>query len=505
MNLKQTVKRTVALISSLALVFGALSAPASAANTKVLTIGHAANINSWEPSQAHIGHFILFYQGVYDNLILRTPTGEYKPNLATKWEVSKDSKTVKLTLRTGVKFTDGTAFNASVAKKNLDAFIKANGPQTATMAGATVEAPNATSLVIKLKDPNPDIIYYLATTNSFMASEKVLGTAGLKTTPVGSGPYVYDKSSVPGSEIVLVANKNYWDKSKQKFEKVVFKIMTDTNARLNALISGQVDAALLNVATASTARGRGLTLHKSYVDWSGLMLLDRDGKVNPAMKDVRVRQAINHAFDRQAMVKTLLGGDGQVTNQIFGKASGAYVASLDNYYKYDVAKAKELLAAAGYGSGLTISMPSIGFDPALQAVIESYLKAVGITVSWANVPAVDYVNAMASKKYEAAWFQLFQGTAWVNFNLAVAPKGARNFFNNTFPLIDNSYKQVLLDPSPANINLQMTSINREIVKQAWFAPFYRLPQLFFTGKKVTVKTQAQNAVPYLYNFSPTGK
>jgi peptide/nickel transport system substrate-binding protein len=505
MNLKRVAKGLVAFASSLALVFGALGAPAQAANTPTLTIGQVANVTSWDPAQATPGHLMVFYQGVYDNFILRTPDGKYRPNLATKWTVSKDYKSVTLTLRKGVKFTDGTAFNASVAKKNLDAFIKAVGPQTSTMAGATVTAPNATTIKIQLKDPNPDIIYYLATTNSFMVSERALGTAGLKTVPVGSGPYIYDSSSIPGSQIVLKKNPNYWDKSKQKFQTIVFKIMTDTNARLNALISGQVDAALLSVPTSATAKARGLTLHQFNIDWSGLMLLDRDGKVNPAMKDVRVRQAINYALDRETMRKTLLGGNGEITSQIFGKASVAYVKSLDTYYKYDPTRAKQLLASAGYANGVSITMPAISFDPAMQAVVNDYLKAVGINVTWANVPATEYVNAMASKKYEAAWFQLFQGEAWVNFNLAIAPKGARNFFNNRTPLVDNAYKNVLSNPSPANIKLQMTNINREIVKQAWFAPFYRIPQMFFTNSKVTVKPQVQNAIPYLYNFSPTGK
>jgi peptide/nickel transport system substrate-binding protein len=502
MNLKKVVRGAISIAASAALTLGMVGTPAQANNT--LTIAQLIDVRSWEPTQADIGHSIPFYQAVYDNLILRAPNGTYKPNLATRWTVAKDAKSITLTLRTGVKFTDGTAFNATVAKKNLDAFIAANGPQTATMAGATVRVLTPNSIRITLKEANPDIVYYLATSNSFMASERAIGTEALKTKPVGSGPYVLDASSVPGSQLVFTKNNGYWDKSKQKFDRIVMRIIPDVNARMNALISGQIDAGLLDVKTGETAKARGLTERSYYTDWQGIMLLDRDGKVNPAMKDVRVRQAINHAFDRPAMLKSLMGGKGEVTNQIFGKASGAYVANLDNYYKYDPAKAKSLLRSAGYPNGLKISMPAIP-DPTTKAVTEQYLKDIGITVEWANVPPIEYRNALLSAKYEAGWFGLFQGTAWVNFNLAIAPNGARNVFKNSTGLVNNAYKNVLSNPSPENVKMQMTTINREIVKQAWFAPFYRVPQLFYTSKRVTVQPQAQNAVPYIYNYSPSGK
>jgi peptide/nickel transport system substrate-binding protein len=502
MNFKKVVRGAISIAASAALALGMVGTPANANNT--LTIAQLIDVRSWEPSQADIGHSIPFYQAVYDNLILRAPNGTYKPNLATKWTVAKDAKSITLTLRSGVKFTDGSAFTAAVAKKNLDEFISANGPQTSTMAGATVAVLSPTSIRITLKEPNPDIVYYLSTTNSFMASERALGTDALKTKPVGSGPYVLDASSVPGSQLVFTKNAGYWDKSKQKFDRIVMRIMPDVNARMNALISGQIDAGLLDVKTGDTAKARGSVLYSYFTDWQGLMLLDRDGKVNKAMKDVRVRQAINHAFDRKAMLKTIMGGNGEVTNQIFGKASGAFVPSLDNYYKYDPKKSRDLLRAAGYPNGVTIAMPSVP-DPTTKAITEQYLKDAGITVEWANVPPIEYRNAMLSGKYEAAWFGLFQGTAWVNFNLAIAPNGARNVFRNSTGLVNNAYKNVLSNPSEANVKLQMTTINREIVKQAWFAPFYRVPQLFFTNKRVTVKPQAQNAVPYIYNYSPTGK
>ena len=503
MNLKKMVRVAVTAAASFALIASG-SVAAQAANQPNLTLTSVINVTSWDPATADIGHGIVYYQGVYDNLILRAPDGKFKPNLATKWTVNKTATEVVLDLRKDVVFTDGSKFDASVAKKNLDHFVKANGPQAATMAGAKIDVVNASRIKITLANPNPDIIYYLSTTNSFMASGDAVGTTGVRTTPVGSGPYLLDKSTVPGSQVVFVENPRYWDKSKIKFKKITLRIMTDVTARLNAVMSGQVDVALLDVRTAAPAKARGLKLHQYNIDWQGLMLFDRAGKVNKALGDVRVRQAIAHAIDRAALLKSVQGGFGELTNQIFSKNSGAYVPSLDSMYKYDPAKAKALLSSAGYPNGFTLNMPA-WIDATMRAALSDYLGEVGIKVNWDNVPAIEYRNAMLSGKYEAAVFQLFQGTGWVNFNLAIAPNGPRNVFKSTNGLINNAYKNVLANPSAKNVNTQMTAVNREVVKQAWFVPFYRLPQLLFTAKGVNVTPQVQNAIPYLYNYSPSGK
>lgn len=503
MNLKKMVRVAISAAASFALIASG-SVSAQAANQPNLTLSSLINVTSWDPASADIGHGIVYYQGVYDNLILRAPNGSFRPNLATKWTVNSKATEVVLDLRRDVVFSDGSKFDASVAKKNLDHFVTANGPQAATMAGAKIDVVNANRIKITLATPNPDIIYYLATTNSFMASGNVVGTTGVRTTPVGSGPYLLDRSTVPGSQIVLTPNPRYWDKSKIKFQRITMRIIPDVTARLNAVMSGQVDVALLDVRTAEPAKQRGLKLTQYNIDWQGLLLFDRNGRINKALGDVRVRQAIAHAIDRAALLKSVQGGYGQLTNQIFSQNSGAYVKSLDSMYQFDPSRAKSLLSAAGYPNGFTLTMPAWP-DPTMRAALSDYLGEVGIKVNWDNVPAVEYRNAMLSGKYEAALFQLFQGTAWVNFNLAVAPNGPRNVLKSTNGLINNAYKNVLANPTAKNVNQQMTAVNREIVKQAWFVPFYRLPQLLFTSKGITVTPQVQNAVPYLYNYSPSGK
>jgi peptide/nickel transport system substrate-binding protein len=499
-------KRIGASVVAVALVGSALAgaAPAFAANKSELVIGSLLDVKSWDPSQADIGHMAPLYQAAYDNLILRTPDGKYKPNLATSWKLNADNTVMTLELRSGVKFTDGTAFDAAAAKANLDNFIKGNGPQAGTLAGASVAVVDSNSITITLKDPNPELAYYLSTTDSYMASPKALGTAGLKTTPVGSGPYMIDPSSSAGSQEVFVANPNYWDKAKIKFKKVTFKIMGDTTARLNALLSGQIDATLLDTKTAPTAKTRGLTQYLNNVDWQGLLMFDRNGKINVFLKNVKVRQAIAYAINRAALLKAIQDGQGEITNQPFAKTSPAYDTSLDKTYPFDIKKAKALLTEGNASGGFDLTMAAWP-DPTMNAIVGDQLKAIGINVTWVQTPAADYRNALKTGKYAAGIFQLFQGTPWVAINQLATPNGSWNILHSTDPVIDKALASLKDDASDKNLNAQATIINRFLVQNAWYIPFYRVPQLFFAGKHVKTANQAQNAVPYLYSYAPTGK
>ena len=498
-------KRSAALLAVAAATTLALTGitPAQAANKTDLVIGSALDIKSWDPSQGDIGNLIPFYQAVYDNLIFRTPSGELKPNLATKWKWNKTNTELTLDLRTDVVFSDGAKFDATVAKANLDNFISGNGPQRGTIVDSTVSVVDADTIKIALKKANPDLEYFLATSSSFMASPKQLGKAELKSTPVGSGPYVF-KSGSAGSQYVFEANPKYWDKSKIKFKKVTFKIIADPTARMNAVVSGQVDATILDTKTAKTAKSRGLTQYSNYVDWAGLLLLDRNGSKNKALGDVKVRQAIAYSIDRAALLKAVQGGYGEITNQPFGTKSGAYDKALDKTYPLNVNKAKALLKSAGYADGITLEMPAWA-DPTYNALVGDQLAKAGIKVDWVTIPFADYRNQMIGGKFAAGPYQLNQPSIWAAINQMAAPDASWNVFKVRNATIDKAIASIEAKPTSANVIAQGKIINSLLTKEAWVVPFYRLPQLFFTTKRVKTVNQATNAVPYLYNYAPTGK
>jgi peptide/nickel transport system substrate-binding protein len=499
-------KRIGAGLVAVALAASALAGatPAAAANKTDLVIGTVTDIKSWDPTQGDIGHLLPYYQSVYDNLILRTPDGKYKPNLATRWVWNKSGTVLTMSLREGVKFSDGSAFNATVAKANLDAFIAGNGPQRSTINDAKIAVIDPRTISITLTKANPDLEYFLSTSSSFMASPKAIGTAGVKTKPVGSGPYLFSEASVTGSQIVVTANPTYWDKSKVKFKKITFKILSDTTARLNAIISGQVDATILDVKTASTAKGRGLTQMSNYVDWQGLLLFDREGTKNKALANVKVRQAIAYAIDRPALLKAVQGGYGQVTNQAFSPNTPAYDKALDSTYPLNIAKAKALLTEAGFGDGVTLNMPT-WVDPTMNAVLKDQLAKAGITINWVSTPPAEYRNQAITGKFEAAIYQLNQPNIWAAINQMAGPDATWNVLKAKSTVVDAAMKSIETTPTAANIAKQGKVVNSFLTKDAWVVPFYRLPQLFFTNKRIKTINQATNAVPYIFNYSPTGK
>lgn len=469
-----------------------------------LVLGILQEPASWDPAQAHVGHRLQPFQAVYDTLILREPDGKYVPMLATKWGYTDQSGLVfSLDLRTDVTFSDGEKLDAAAVVANLEHFKADNGPQAAQAAAiGSVKAVDADTVEITMAKPDPALEYYLSQALGLMGSPKALGTDAIDRTPVGSGPYtMVADQSVVGSQYVFKAREGYWNPALQKFDQITLKYLQDVTSRVNAISTGEVQATLLDATTVQQAEAAGLSKLEYPTDWQGLLLMDRDGKLSKAMGDVRVRQAINYAIDRETMLKSLGGGFGEVTSQVFGPASTAYLPELDKYYTYDPAKAKQLLADAGYASGLEIEMPVLtpGFET-LMTMVTQQLADVGITVKQTSVPGADYQGMLGQGKFAGAAFNIFQGPSWVASKLLISTEGLYNPFDSATPELTKQ-----LDALRANGDDQAAAqaINKYVTENAWFAPWTRPSQLYFyDAKKVTVTQQIQQAVPSIYNYAP---
>jgi peptide/nickel transport system substrate-binding protein len=494
------------LSASLALTAcgGGAAAGGAAAGTAAtsLTLGTIQDVRSWDPAQAHVGHILQPYQAVYDTLILREPDGKLSPMLATAWKYNAANTKLTVDLRSDVTFSDGAKFDADAAKANMDHFKKANGPQMAQLnAVKDVAVVDADTIDINLSTPDPALEYFLSQAAGLMGSPKALGTDAIKTEPVGSGPYVMDKAaSVKDSQTVFTARKDYWNKDLQKYSKLTFKILADPTARTNALVSGQVDATLLDPKNGKQAEGAKMKLAANEVDWQGLLLLDRDGAKNPALQNVKVRQAINYAFDRKTILDQVLLGQGTPTSQPFGKASGAWTEELENYYSYDPAKAKQLLKEAGYETGVTLEVPSIPDFQTQISVVQQQLADVGITLKVGAALTNTFTSDVAGQKYTTMYFSLFQGQPTVAINQIISTKALYNPFKNASPELDAKIEAVRNGGADAGKLAQ--EVNKYVVEQAWFAPLFRVNQMYYHNAKVDVTPQIQQAVPSIYNYSP---
>ncbi|WP_326701122.1 ABC transporter substrate-binding protein [Streptomyces sp. NBC_01754] len=473
---------------------------------KELVLGAGVVPQSFDPAQSREAQFVQYFQPVFDSLVRRLPSGETTGMLATGWEYTRDNTRLTLELREDVGFSDGTAFDAEVAKANIDRFRKAGGPLSGSL-GAVKEttATDDTTLVIDLSSPDPSLVYNLGGPAGLMQSTKQFDNPDVATQPVGSGPYVLDrKLTTPGAKYVYTANKDYWNPGLRKFDRIVIEPMADENARLNALRSGQIDGAIGTAKTVSQVEAvKALTVHTVSGDWQGLSLFDRGGEKVQALGDVRVRRAINHAIDKKAILKKVGLGYGETTSQIFNPSSEAFVKELDDRYEYDVKKAESLLAEAGYADGFSLKMPSSSdIDPAIPQVVSDQLAVVGIKVNWTNVPSAQYQPEQQSGKYSAAYTAFGQQVvSWGNVSQLVTEKGPWNVFGSQDDKIDGLLSKITTS-SGDGAEAAYQELNTYLVEHAWFSPWYRIEQPYYTGPDVTVEMQNGQAVPSLYNYAP---
>jgi peptide/nickel transport system substrate-binding protein len=447
-----------------------------------------------------------YYQAVYDSLLNLDENGNPVPNLVTEWTYDDSQKVLNLVLRDNVKFSDGAVLDAAAVKANLEKAKAAKGEAGSSLKSvSSVEVKDSTHLTVNLTEPDPALLGSLSRSSGFMASPQALGNADLKTNPVGSGPYVLDQAkSTAGDNYVFTRNPNYWNKDAYPYDEVKIKLLENASAALNGLRAGQlqgVQASTNDLVKGARDAGMNVT---TYTNGSvqGIWLWDREGKSAPALADVRVRQAINHAIDRDAIVKTLGAGRGKKTVQVFGPTTAAYDASLEDSYPYDVDKAKKLMADAGYGSGFSMKLPDFSpVYPSAQAAMTEAMAAIGITVTYEPITADQVVGSVIGAKWPMNYFSLTSSGAWNSSQQTMAPGALFNPFKVSDPKIVE-----LLDKAKnsddAGRDAALRELNKHVVEQAWFAPWYFEEGAYATSKDVKLTPQANVNVPALYNFAP---
>lgn len=470
-----------------------------------LTLTAIASPTTFDPAGAEWGNRAPFYQAVYDTLLLATPEGTIEPWLATEWSYNDDNTVLTLTLRDDVTFTDGSKLTGDVVAKNLQRFKEGTSPDAGYFAGvSSFEAPDDTTVVITLSAPDPAMLNYLTRDPGLVAAEASLDNADIATTPVGSGPYALDTAStVTGTTYTYTANPDYWNKDAQHYDALTINVLTDPTAALNAIKAGEANGVkLVNNDALTEVEGAGWTVNANELDFQGLLLLDRAGSMDPALGDVKVRQAINYAFDRAGLLTALQTDHGTVTTQVFPATSDAYDPELDSYYDYDPEKAKELLAEAGYPDGLTIQMPTVSvLGATTYTLVAQQLADVGITVEATDVPMGNFIADLLAPKYPASFMALEQNPDWQLIQFMIAPTAVFNPFKYQDPQVDEYIKEIQYGDEATQASVAK-ELNTYIVEQAWFAPFYRVQGSFATDANTTVKVLPTNAYPAIYDFQP---
>ena len=473
-------------------------------STSALVLGETDIPSTFDIQGYASGTKTQYFTAVYDTLLRQDGTGKIVPGLATAWSYDDSRTVLTLTLHDGITFTDCAPFDATAVVANIDHFRKSSTPDlsnAAYVAGETAVDP--THVQITLSQPDPMMLNWLTQPLGYMSSPQSWDKPDVATNPVGTGPYVLDTSAtVVGSTYAFKKNPKYWDTSYKVYDTLTMNYYADQTALLNALQGGQVDAASFsNYSALSQVKSAGYDVNTSQLDWQGLMLLDRDGTVDPALADVRVRQAINYAIDKAGILKAILLDHGTVTSQIFGPSTAGYVKELDSAYTYDPAKAKELLAAAGHADGLTLTLPSsAAINSSLLTTIQQQLADVGITVNYTDV-GTNFISDLMGAKFSTSWMQLATSSDWQTATFAITKDALFNPFKTQRPEVDALLKTIQSGTDEA-AGAAAQELNRYIVKEAWFAPFYFVDNIYVSKPTVKVTMAADMVIPYMYLIQP---
>ncbi len=344
---------------------------------------------------------------IAETLLLMTEDLEVAPLLAESWEFSEDARTLTLYLRKGVFFHDGTPFNAEAVKVNLERFRNAIYKFLLYPRVQTIEVVDEYTVRFNMDMPFAPILAHLTHNFVAMVSPKQIAEVGDKEImePVGTGPFKFDKW-VRGEYVRIVRNDQYWGQ-KPYLDAVKFLVVPSDATRLVLLETGQVHAIMrvppldapriaaipgLEVVKIPSVRTIYIGFHHQKAPWT----------------DVRVRQALNYAVDKEAIVKEVLGGVGGVSTAPIMPLIFGY--SEQEVYTYDPEKARQLLAEAGYPKGLKVKLyhPTGRYmmDAAIAEAVQAYLGEVGIEAELITMEWAAYL-AFLRRPVEEADFDLY--------------------------------------------------------------------------------------------------
>ncbi|MEO7126382.1 MAG: ABC transporter substrate-binding protein [Nakamurella sp.] len=361
---------------------GSAATPAPSDGTLSLGLVLApANMDFTTTDGAAIPQVLL--SNVYETLVTQAQDGSIQPGLAKSWTVSADAKTYDFTIRSGVTFSDGTPFTAADAAFSID-YVKTKwtvGVAKAMEVVTSATAVSPTELKVVLAEPNALWLFKMTTRIGAMMSPKHVDK--LATEAIGTGPFVVSGWQ-PNQSVTLTRNDKYWGSPAHE-KNVVFTYFSDSTAMNNALLTGAIQV-ITTVQTpqalAQFKSGNKYTIINGTTNGKVMMTMN-DG--HGPLSDIRVRQAINYALDKPAILKGAWAGYGTVIGSHEVPTDPWYV-DLANQYPHNIAKAKQLLAEAGKSSlTLRLALPPVPYAAAAAPIIVSQLAQVGITVKTSDV------------------------------------------------------------------------------------------------------------------------
>lgn len=355
----------------------------SGATKDTLTVAIIEDMMSLDPQETNRASNWAVQRQIYNHLVKENPDGSVEPELATEWEWVDDT-TLRLKLRDDVYFHNGVQFTAKdvyfTIEKALQTSISAS-----TFASFDIENSeivNDFEILLKFHEPYAPVFNTFASGRGSIVCKEYFDEVGAEVAarePVGTGPYKFVEWQ-SGTQITLEANEDYWDKDNMaKTKNVILKVVTDPSSRLIELETGTSDIAF-EISENDVARLDEMEGAHADVSESNRYMLVTFSMKDETLANKDLRYALSYAIDRQAIINTVYGGNalmatGMYPHNVFG------FREIENYMPYDLEKAKEYMAKAGYPDGglkLLFNVEDRTIDGQVAEMLQSMWKEIGV-------------------------------------------------------------------------------------------------------------------------------
>jgi len=424
---------------------GQSSETPAAAPAQVLKYGTDAEPVGLDPHTVSSTSSIRIFRQIYDTLIDVDTEMNFIPSLAESWE-QPDDLTYIFKLREGVKFHNGREMTAEDVKYSFERVLN---PDTAAIGKSyydsidSIEVVDTYTVKFTLKEPFAPFMTNLTSLyGSIVPKEVVEENGNLMQKACGTGPFML-KEWIPDNKVILEKNPDYFVEGEPRLDTIEYYVMTDESARVAALRTGSVDVIKLPASSIPLVEGNNdiniLEYQSNDYSYVGFNLdLDK-------FKDVRVRQAISLAINRQEIIDLVYDGNAKVTGFV-PEAMGRWAIDFqaEELYQQNIEKAKQLMAEAGYADGFetTIAVGLLDDINATGEVLQKQLEQIGIKATIQNLESGQYVDAWKNRTHE---MMVGRNGAGTDPNRAVAfffsSTGSANVWGYSNPEVDELCNQ----------------------------------------------------------------